>query len=310
MLRRALVLTACAALFTLGCDDGSDTASSDQTSAGSGGSSATSSSASGDGDGSGGSGGSAPMPLGCDASAPGTTTISCVESFTPGDGAGHGADDFPAIIYGPPHGAGSHGGSTDVLSLGTDGSIVVGFGGSGIVDGEGADFIVFENAFWKGGNPAYPYSELAEISVSDDGATWTAFPCKHDAVPYDGCAGWHPVFSSPDNTISPLDPATAGGEAFDLATLGVTSARFLRIKDLHNLAGLDGTTGFDLDAVAVIHAAPLPQSKSRKASSASFSSSLSASSPAGAPSWKNPAGPPKRARSSTSRSVLADPLVK
>ncbi len=175
-----------------------------------------------------------------------------MESFAPGPGAGFGQERFPEVVYGPPHGGGDHGGSTDVLSLGEGGVIVVGFGGNSIVDGAGADFIVFENAFLAGGKP---FKELAEISVSEDGVAWTAFPCKQDALPYDGCAGWHPVYSSPSNGISPSDPAAAGGDAFDLATIGVKEARFIKIVDLHTTAGLDGTTGFDLDAVAIVHAA-------------------------------------------------------
>jgi hypothetical protein len=310
MHREALLILACVGLTTLGCSS-SGAASSEPTRAGSGGSSGSCGAGESDGSGgSGGSGGSAPVAMGCDSSAPGTTTISCVESFTPGKGAGFGQGRFPGIIYGPPKGAGDRSGSVDVLSLGTDGEIVVGFGGNGIVDGEGADFIVFENAFWKGGNPKYPFMELGEISVSEDGTTWTAFPCRQDAKPYDGCAGWHPIYSNPCNGISSTDPATAGGEAYDLATIGVKKARFIKIVDLHNAFGAEGTTGFDLDAVAVIHAAALPQSKSRKASSASFSGERSPSSPAGAPSWKKPDAPSNRARSSTSPSVLADPLVK
>ncbi len=268
MLREALLIAASTGLLTLGCSSGA--APSEQTGTSGGGESGVSgSSGVGGSGGAGGSGGSsAIMAMGCDAAAPGTTTISCVESVMPGAGAGFGADHFPEIIYGVPHGGGDHGGSTDVLSLGTDGAIVVGFGGNGVVDGDGADFIVFENAFIAGKKP---FKELAQISVSDDGATWTAFPCKQDALPYDGCAGWHPVYSNPSNAVSSYDPATAGGEAFDLATIGVKSARFIRIVDQHNVVGLDGTTGFDLDAVALIHAQALPQSKARKLSSAPFS---------------------------------------
>ena len=251
MLREALVITACVGRVTLGCSGG--VASSEQTGAGSGGGGQGGGGGQNNGGGSGGA--SAIVALGCDATAPGTTTISCVASVTPGAGAGHGADRFPEIIYGVPHGAGDHGGSVDVLSLGTDGEIVVGFGGNGIVDGEGADFIVFENAFLAGKKP---FKELAQISVSDDGTTWTAFPCKRDALPYDGCAGWHPVYSSPTNDVSSYDPIAAGGEAFDLATIGVKSARFIKIVDQHNVVGTNGTTGFDLDAVTVIHAHSLP----------------------------------------------------
>jgi hypothetical protein len=305
MLREALVISACVSVLTLGCtgDEASSTStgastgegvsSSAESASGSGGSTCVAGSGGAGGgaesSGSGGSGGSSvPVAMGCDASAPGTTEISCVESITPGAGAGFGADRFPEIIYGPPHGAGDHGGSTDVLSLGTDGEIVVGFGGNGVVDGEGADFIVFENAFLAGKKP---FKELGEISVSDDGTTWTTFPCKKDALPYTGCAGWHPVYANPENCVSPYDPVAAGGDVFDLATIGVKTARFIKITDLHNTGWTGGTTGFDLDAVAVIHAHALGQSNARKASSASLSLGRSDSAPSGARSWKNPVAP-------------------
>ena len=249
MRRETLLLAASLCLIPLGCNSSSDSSSSEQSSAG-----ASSSSGSGGSGGSGatGSGGGAPIATGCDAAAPATTLISCVESFTPGPGAGYGQERFPEVIYGPPHGGGDHGGGTDVLSLGEGGVIVVGFGGNSIVDGAGADFIVFENAFLSGGKP---FKELAEISVSEDGVAWTAFPCKQDALPYDGCAGWHAVYASPNNNISPSDPVAAGGDAFDLATIGVKQARFIKIVDLETTSGLEGTTGFDLDAVAIVHAA-------------------------------------------------------
>src|SRR4051812_33507434 len=131
MLREAVMISLCAGLLTLGCSSG--TASSEQTSAGGGGSpepSTSTTSAGGTapmpvvcggpgrsgGEGSGGAGGSSvqePVAMGCDASSPGTTTISCVESFKPGEGSGFGDDRFPDVIYGPPYGAGMHGGSTD-----------------------------------------------------------------------------------------------------------------------------------------------------------------------------------------------------
>jgi len=250
MRRYELVILACVlGSIALGCGDGEASSSSTlaTTSGGAGGAVSGSGGAGGTS-----SGGGAPIAMGCDASAPATTTISCVARFTPGPGAGFGEDRFPDVVYGPPHGGGDHGGSTDVLSLGTDGVVVVGFGGNAIVDGDGADFIVFENAFLSGGKP---FKELAEISVSDDGEAWTPFPCAAAALPYDGCAGWHPVYSNPDNNLAPTDPAAAGGDVFDLATIGVAKARFIRITDLHNTTGMDGTTGFDLDAVAIVHAA-------------------------------------------------------
>jgi hypothetical protein len=144
-------------------------------------------------------------------------------------------------------------GSTDVLSLGGGGEISFGFGSNAIVDGPGADFIVFENPFDKGGDPMAPYAEPGVVSVSEDGVTWVDFPCHKDAYPYTGCAGWHPVLSNPDNGLSPFDPAVAGGDPFDLADLGLARARFVRVRDVSFVGG--GTTeGFDLDAAAIVHA--------------------------------------------------------
>jgi len=190
----------------------------------------------------------------CDPRAPASQFISCIVSFNPGDAAGFGQDHFPAIIEGPPVGAGTSQGGTDVLSLGRGGEITVGFGGGSIVDGDGPDFVVFENPFFVNGNPTDIFKELGEVSVSEDGVTWVAFPCAQTAYPYTGCAGWHPVISNPANGISPFDPAKAGGDPFDLADIGVKSARFLHIRDVSNYGGAPNA-GFDLDAVAVIHLA-------------------------------------------------------
>lgn len=189
---------------------------------------------------------------GCDAGAPPSRFISCVKAFTPGDGAGTGQDRFPEVIYGPPKGIGPKFGSLDVLSLGKHGEIVVGFGGNSIVDGDGPDFIVFENAFVLGGNPKNVFQEVGDVSVSQDGVAWTAFPCQRGAYPYTGCAGWHTVLSNPDNGISPFGVTKAGGDAFDLADLGVKNARFVRIRDLSDYGGAPNA-GFDLDAMAIVN---------------------------------------------------------
>jgi hypothetical protein len=189
---------------------------------------------------------------GCDPSAAPTRFISCLLSYEPGAGAGFGQDKLPAIVYGPPVGAGTANGSADVLSLGGGGEIAFGFGGNAIVDGPGVDFVVFENAFDIAGNPMAPYAEPGVVSVSDDAETWVDFPCQKDAYPYTGCAGWHPVLTSPDNGLSPFDPTTAGGDPFDLADIGVTHARYVRIRDV-SLHGAAPTEGFDLDAAAIVH---------------------------------------------------------
>src|SRR5689334_1004392 len=77
-------------------------------------------------------GGDAWDGISCDPGLPASRTISCVSDFSPGEGAGWGQDAYPEIIYGEPKGGGAEKGSTDVLSLGKDGSITIGFGGSAI----------------------------------------------------------------------------------------------------------------------------------------------------------------------------------
>ena len=187
--------------------------------------------------------------------------VTTVVSVTYGDCAGFGLTSMPSVVEGPPVGGGALAGSLDVVSLGYKGEIVLSFEPNAIVDGPGADFIVFENAFWAGGDPTRPVAELADVSVSEDGITWKTFPCTPGTGPtYGDCAGWRPVYSAPGNGISPVDPSVAGGDPFDLAELGLTTARFVRIRDLgtidcpSNPANKPTTVGFDLDAIALVHA--------------------------------------------------------
>jgi hypothetical protein len=185
--------------------------------------------------------------------------VTKVVSFTPGTCAGFGAAEMPAIVQGPPVGAGDLKGSFDVVSLGIGGEIVLSVEPNAIIDGPGADFIVFENAFYASGDPTVPAADLAEVSVSDDGTTWKTYPCTPGpAAPHGACAGWHPVYSAPGNGISPVDPAKAGGEAYDLSTVGLASARFIRIKDLStsscDVMPRPINAGFDLDGVAIVNA--------------------------------------------------------
>jgi hypothetical protein len=192
-----------------------------------------------------------------DAVVPGAVYAASVESFTPGDHAGFGQGKFPDVVLGPPRGEGTTRGSLDVLSLGVGGEIVLGFGAHTIVDGEGPDFIVFENAFWAGGDPTRVFEDLGEVSVSEDGETWHTFPCdkKGDgAKSYPGCAGWRPTLMY-DLRLSLLDPEITGGDPFDLADLGLVRARFVRIRDLAT-SGAGNNAGFDLDAIGLIHSEP------------------------------------------------------
>lgn len=183
-----------------------------------------------------------------------------VVRFTPGPCAGFGAAAMPDVVLGPPVGGGALRGSLDVVTLGIGGEIVLSFEPNEIVDGPGDDFIVFENAFYVGGDPSRPVVDLGEVSVSEDGVTWHTYACTPgDAPPYGACAGWTAVYSAPGNGVSPVDPATAGGEAYDLSALGLARARFVRIRDA-STATCEGTpkpntAGFDLDAIAIVHAA-------------------------------------------------------
>ncbi|AKV00920.1 Cell surface protein [Labilithrix luteola] len=186
--------------------------------------------------------------------------ITEVVSFTPGECAGFGLTKMPGVVEGPPVGGGELAGSLDVVSFGKGGEMIVGFGENAIVDGPGVDFIVFENAFWAGGNPNAPSADLAEVSVSEDGTTWKTFTCTDGtAPPFGDCAGWHPVYSSPSNGISPIDPAKAGGDQYDIGKLGLTTARFVKIRDLGTQAcpstpNRPTTVGFDLDAISIVNA--------------------------------------------------------
>lgn len=222
---------------------GAGSAGSTGGSGGSGGDSACPGTGSTGSTGSGGEG-----PLVCNG--PGPRYATSVASACLGAGETFGHDTFPKNVLGPPLGEGCCSGSLDVVSLGNGGTITLAFAGNAIVDGPGVDFIVFENSFDVGGDPLHPYAELGTVEVSADGLSWSAFPCTAKAYPYGSCAGWHPVFAGADSGIDPLDPAHAGGDPFDLADLGVSEARFVRITDRADAPGT-----FDLDAVAIIHPA-------------------------------------------------------
>ncbi|APR74923.1 Cell surface protein [Minicystis rosea] len=237
----------------LACGGGVETTAGSTTSSGAGGATVSSTASSG----------GAGADAGCTAeiepsdggppvcNGPGSRFVSRVVSTCFGAGQNVGQDALPAVVAGPPKGGGCCSGSLDVCSLGNGGSITLAFDGNAIVDGPGPDFIVFENAFDVGSDPKSVYAELATVEVSADGVTWHAFPCTATAYPYGSCAGWHPVLANADdNDIDPLDPATAGGDAFDLADLGVSLARFVRITDRPDLPSV-----FDLDAVAIVNAA-------------------------------------------------------
>lgn len=216
-----------------------------------------------------------------------------VAEFHPGTDAGFGQADFPQNILGPPNGntdtSQPQESESELLSLGNGGWITLEYTNTKIVDGPGPDFIVFENVFVPLSSPDIWFIEAATVAVSQDGDNFTTFtfnfiPYSDKSVghpdQYIGFAGVHPTLSNPTNGISPTDPTVAGGDAFDLADVGLSWVRFIRIRD----TGLPGTatqtvdsdgdvvddpgngqsrivpgtgkSGFDLDAVAAVHTAP------------------------------------------------------
>ena len=98
------------------------------------------------------------------------------------------------------------------------------------------------------------FAELAEVSVSEDGQTWVSFTCSafEDGPPWPGCAGWQPTLAYDATEVLPVDASITGGDGFDLADLGLSSAKFIRIVDA-SIEGAGDGAGFDLDAVALVH---------------------------------------------------------
>jgi len=206
-----------------------------------------------------------------------------VTAFVPGAGGGFGQSGLPGKVIGPPLGGGVFGGGLDVVSLGASGRIDLAFTNNVIVNGPGSDFTVFENAFLTIG--AYsitgpPFAEPGQVSVSQDGVHWVAFPCAMTSPPYyPGCAGVFPVLSNSGNASSPHAsvltttpiadlvgvsvfsfklPAGAGGDSFDLGAVGLAWARYVRIEASSSATGPEGTDNarFDLDAVSAVNSAP------------------------------------------------------
>jgi hypothetical protein len=204
--------------------------------------------------------GGTPVERACeDLGAPEDPWGDCVDAFEPAPEVSFGHAQMPAIVLGPPQGGGETKGGTDVASLGCGGSITLGFAEPWPVDGPGPDLVVFENAFRSG---EIVFVEPAQVLVSEDGEDWRAFPCEPDggAEPPPGCAGLRPVLAAEPG--AELDPSTLGGDAFDLADVGLAEARWVRLIDRtaehygSDTWCLGAAGGFDLDAVAAVEEGP------------------------------------------------------
>ncbi|MDZ4745553.1 MAG: hypothetical protein SGJ05_06080, partial [bacterium] len=107
-------------------------------------------------------------------------SIDTVVAFTPGtkQTSGQTPAFFPKNIVGVPDPrADTAVPVTDprsVCSIGYGGTITVGFSNHVVVDGPGADFTVFENAFLF--SSTRTYAEPATVEVSRDGIIYKLFP--------------------------------------------------------------------------------------------------------------------------------------
>ena len=169
----------------------------------------------------------------------------------------------------------------DIVSLGRGGEIVLDFA-TPIVDGNGADFAIFENSF------SDTFLELAYVLVSD-GSLAPGGSGQKMFLPFDS----HSLTSSPVNAFGTLDPTNINGLAgkyrggfgtpFDLSDLNALINDIQNVLpsftfDLNNITQIKivdvigdgddldtfgnpiydpyattGSTGFDLDAVGVIN---------------------------------------------------------
>ncbi len=166
-----------------------------------------------------------------------------------------------------------------LVSLGDGGSMTLTFAAP-VTNGPGADFAVFENEFLSGGGI---YAELGHVEVSSNGVDFVRFASVSPTPTTTQVGGFGPI--DPTNVNNLVGKHVAGtGTPFDLAELAgnplvdVTAVTHVRVVDvvgsvdpqfgtrdsLGNLINDPFATpfasgGFDLDAVGVIHSAPVPE---------------------------------------------------
>ena len=162
-----------------------------------------------------------------------------------GPGAGYGQAYYPENILGPPDSAATPSapsfGENNLLTLGKDGWVVLEFIDNNVINGDGADFTVFENVLDTGSGY---FQECAFVEVSKDGQYWVQFPWN--AATLEGLAGLMPTTGE-----DPTNPAVSGGDQFDLETLNLDWIRFVRLTDCGDAVSDGGL--FDLDAVVAVN---------------------------------------------------------
>ena len=169
-----------------------------------------------------------------------------IARILPSGPVGAGFQD-PANAFGPPTGGGKtvpNASSTELLLVPSGEHVVIALDGVRLVDGAGPDFVLYENVFFAGNDFFNRAVDPAVVEVSVDGEAWFAFPYElredYEAGPFSAdprrfvgfLFGIEPTFAHAENNrISSRSPA-AGGDRFDLATLGLSEARYVRIRAL------------------------------------------------------------------------------
>lgn len=142
------------------------------------------------------------------------------------------------------YGAGANAGGFDVFSLNfaSDGILIASFSQGRVCNTPGPDFNVFENGF-QNAMAKVLFFEPVVVSVSLNGIDYIDFPHQYigtsslvdivNPVNWQGFAGMTPVlYNESTNNFSmhgvdPLDPAVAGGDAFDIDNLPDTELGLL-----------------------------------------------------------------------------------
>ena len=154
----------------------------------------------------------------------------------------------------------------DLASGGTPGRLTLHFANP-IRDLSGADFTVFENAFFQGTGAASLFAEFAYVEVSADGVNFARFPARSltaAAVGQYGSIDPTDVFNLAGKHVNAF--GASWGTPFDLADVGLVSVSYVRFVDIPgNGTSLDslnqpiydawvtiGSGGADIEAVGAI----------------------------------------------------------
>ncbi|MBN2041946.1 MAG: Ig-like domain-containing protein [Spirochaetes bacterium] len=161
--------------------------------------------------------------------------------------------DLGAQILGP-----ATGDNFDVLVIGNHGEVILEFE-SGISNGIGYDFVVYENGFKSNGGAGIAgdmFAELFFVEVSTNGTDFLRF--DNVSLTSEPVGGYGTVCTGDVNGLGALQPnayGTSYGTPFDLAWLRNKKEVLKDIVDLSNIryvklidiSGTDGTEGIDLD---------------------------------------------------------------